>query len=260
MSSASNESLYREVARKLRDKIRDGVYPLGEKIPTEVELAEELGVNRVLVNRALRVLRAEGWVRTHRGVGTFVRDFMPITRETPRRFNRARREQGGARGAFAGELAEQDLGYETRTVVERVRPPQHVADVLGVSAEEISVVMRARYMSVKAPAGRTVPYQIAITYVPLEIAEGTAIEEEDTGIGGLSSRLADLDQAQAELDDTIEVRPPEPEEEFLGLNEDQRVFDIFHIGETRDGRPVKVTTFVIPTHLSKLRYRVQLKD
>jgi GntR family transcriptional regulator len=256
MSSASNESLYREVARKLRSKIKDGVYPLGSKLPTEVELAEELGVNRVTVNRALATLRAEGWTRTHRGVGTFVRDFMPITRETPRRFSRAQREQGGARGAFAGEMAEQDLSYETRTVVERVRPPQYVADVLGVSAEKISVVMRARYMSLKAPAGRTVPYQIAITYVPLEIAEGTA----DTGVGGLSSRLAELDQAQAELEDTIEVRPPEPEEEFLGLNEDQRVFDILHIGETRDGRPVKVTTFVIPTHLSKLRYRVQLKD
>ncbi|WP_425568812.1 GntR family transcriptional regulator, partial [Nonomuraea antimicrobica] len=47
MSSASNESLYREVARKLRNKIKDGVYPLGSKLPTEVELAEELGVNRV---------------------------------------------------------------------------------------------------------------------------------------------------------------------------------------------------------------------
>ncbi len=262
MSSASNESLYREVARTLRDKIRDGVYPLGEKIPTEVELAEELGVNRVLVNRALRVLRAEGWVRTHRGVGTFVRDLMPITRETPARFSRSRREQGGAHGAFASETAEQDLSYDTRTVIERVQPPHHVADLLGVSAEEVSVVMRARYMSVKAtPDGRTVPYQIAITYVPLSIAEGTAIEEEDTGVGGVSSRLADLDHTQARLVEMIEVRPPEPDEaKFLALTEDHRVFDLIHLGITRDGQVVKVTTFVIPTHLAKLRYQVELED
>lgn len=259
MSSAS-ESLYREVATKVRDRITTAVYALGSKLPTEVELAEELGVNRMTVNRALAVLRAEGWVRVHRGVGTFVRDFLPVTRETPDRFSRARRELGGARDVLAGEVAEQDLSYDTRTVIERVRPPQEVADLLEVRAEEVSVVMRVRYVSVKAgPAGRTVPYQIAITYMPLSSAKGTAID--DAGAEGASSQLAKHDHALGEVDELVEVRRPEPEEaEFLALNEDQRVYGILRLGAGWNGRIEEVTTFAIPTHLARLRYRVRLED
>jgi len=262
MSSARSTSRFREVANDIRDKIQTGVYPRGERLPTEVELAEEYGVTRVTVNKAFNVLRSEGWVRTHRGVGTIVRDIPPLLRDASVRHTRTHRERGGARGAFSAELADRDYRMDTRTIVDRVRPPEHVAELLGVSADEVSTVMRARHMTiVPEPDARPVPYQIAVSYVPLEIAGGTPIEEGDTGVGGLSSRLADLGQTQAEIEEIIDVRPPEPEEmDFLGVTEDQRVFDILHIGWTGDGRAVKVTVFVIPTHMVRLRYRMPLEE
>jgi GntR family transcriptional regulator len=137
-----------------------------------------------------------------------------------------------------------------------------VADILGLDPGEVTTLMRARYMAVKPAAGaRSVPYQIAISYIPLAIAEGTPFEDEDTGAGGISSRLADLGQAQAEIEETIEVRPPEPDEiDFLGVTEDQRVYDILHIARNRAGQPVKVTVYTIPTHLARLRYRFALEE
>jgi GntR family transcriptional regulator len=247
MSSARSTSRFREVANDIRNKIKTGVYPRGERLPTEVELAEEHGVTRVTVNKAFNVLRSEGWVRTHRGVGTIVRDIPPLLRDASVRHTRTHRERGGARGAFSAELADRDYRMDTRTIVERVRPPEHVAELLGVSAGEVSTVMRARHMTiVPEPDARPVPYQIAVS---------------DTGVGGLSSRLADLGHAQAEIEEVIDVRPPEPEEmDFLGVTEDQRVFDILHVGWTGDGRAVKVTVFVIPTHMVRLRYRMPLEE
>ncbi|TYB71276.1 GntR family transcriptional regulator [Nonomuraea sp. PA05] len=261
-SSERGASIYRELARDIRNKIKNSVYPLGKKLPTEVDLAEEYGVTRVTVNRALAILRAEGWVRVHRGVGTIVRDIPPLIRDASARHSRSHRERGGARGAFAAELADRDYKMDTRNIIDRVRPPQNVADILGVSSAEVSTVMRARYMKiVPAPDGRSIPYQIAVSYIPLAIAEGTQIEDEDTGVGGISSRLADLGRAQASIEETVDVRPPEPEEmNFLEVTEDQRVYEILHVGEDDDGQPVKVTVFVIPTHLTKLRYRMRLED
>lgn len=244
MSSGSNQG-YREVARRIRERIKQGVYPLGKQLPTEVELAEELGVNRVTVNRALAILRAEGWIRTHRGVGTFARDFMPIIRARSSSSNQTRRKRTGIHPA--GELSETDLIYDTRIVTEHIQPAKNIADLLGVSSGEVSVLAETRYISVKnAPGERIVPYQIAVTYVPLRIEELPAQAEE--GVRG---------HEPDDREDTIEVRPPEAEElSFLKLNEDQRVYDILQLGFSDDGRVKAVSRTAIPTHLARLRYDI----
>lgn len=44
----------------------------GDKLPNEMELSEELGVSRITLREAIRMLRARGVVEVRRGVGTFV--------------------------------------------------------------------------------------------------------------------------------------------------------------------------------------------
>jgi GntR family transcriptional regulator len=123
--------------------------------------------------------------------------------------------------------------------------------VLGVSSDDEGVVIRARRFH-----ANQVPIQSVTSYIPLTIAAGTAIEETDTGVGGLSSRLAELGHAQAEIEENITVRLPSPDEAtFLQLSEDQRVYEIFHIGLTTDDAPVKVTIYTMPVHQWNLRYR-----
>lgn len=61
-----------QLAETLRQRILDSTYPLGSRMPTEVDLIEETGYARDTVRAAVRVLRESGWVTVTHGLGTFV--------------------------------------------------------------------------------------------------------------------------------------------------------------------------------------------
>jgi DNA-binding FadR family transcriptional regulator len=55
------------VTERLRRAIHIGTYLPGDKLPPERTLAQQLGVSRMTVREAIRVLRAEGYVSSRRG-------------------------------------------------------------------------------------------------------------------------------------------------------------------------------------------------
>lgn len=61
----------------LRESLRIAVDPPGAKLPSRAELARRHGVSPETVRRALGLLQDEGYVRTIRGVGTFVAEKQP---------------------------------------------------------------------------------------------------------------------------------------------------------------------------------------
>lgn len=63
---------YQRVAETLRGRIRDGLYRVGDCIPTAAELEAIFGVSSITVRKALEVMRNEGLVEGRRGVGTVV--------------------------------------------------------------------------------------------------------------------------------------------------------------------------------------------
>ncbi len=56
-------------------KIANGTWKKGEKIPSEIELARDLGVSRVTLKMALQKLNTLGIIETRVGEGSFVCDF-----------------------------------------------------------------------------------------------------------------------------------------------------------------------------------------
>jgi GntR family transcriptional repressor for pyruvate dehydrogenase complex len=60
---------YEQIADQLRELILVGKLKPGMRLPTEVELALQLGVGRSTVREALRQLSAEGLIRTAKGTG-----------------------------------------------------------------------------------------------------------------------------------------------------------------------------------------------
>ena len=66
------------VADRLSELIVHGRFTPGEKLPSEISLAEELNVSRTTLREALRILSTRGLVEVRRGVGTFVTESRSI--------------------------------------------------------------------------------------------------------------------------------------------------------------------------------------
>jgi len=61
-----------ELVEALGERIRDGRYGVGDKLPTEAAIMGEFGVSRTVVREAISKLQAAGLVETKHGIGTFV--------------------------------------------------------------------------------------------------------------------------------------------------------------------------------------------
>ena len=70
----SDVPLYVQIADSLLDRIESGRLLPGDRLPAERELSEGLGVNRLTLRRALRVLESQGLLIRRQGSGTFVAD------------------------------------------------------------------------------------------------------------------------------------------------------------------------------------------
>jgi GntR family transcriptional regulator len=249
MPAQRPRSQARQLADDLRDAIVRGTYPPGSTFPSTPTLAADHNLSLHTVNRALQILRGEGLVRVQRGKGTIVRDVPTLTRHTTNRYAQAERERGDARGAFDAEI--RAMGFEPRSElvqVGRIKPPQEVADALGLGGKE--ALIRKRHMY----AGET-PVQFATSYIPYSIARGTQIEQRDTGPGGTYSRLTEAGHGPVRFQDTISLRLPSAEEaEFLRVSPEQHVLTVFHVAFAEGDLPVEVTTHVHPPHQWRLVY------
>ena len=75
-----NKNLSEKVANEILQMILDGHLKSGEKLPSEPELANQLGISRGILREALTILSVKGFVKRTPGHGTFIRD-LPETSE-----------------------------------------------------------------------------------------------------------------------------------------------------------------------------------
>ena len=72
LDEQSRAPLYQQLRRALRDAIEDNRLAAEEALPPERELAEEFGVSRITIRKALDALVSEGMLTRRQGAGTFV--------------------------------------------------------------------------------------------------------------------------------------------------------------------------------------------
>jgi DNA-binding FadR family transcriptional regulator len=71
-SLARPDNLPDEIAQQIRQKILSQAFEPGQRLPTELELAQRFAVSRNVVREAIARLKLSGYVETRRGVGSFV--------------------------------------------------------------------------------------------------------------------------------------------------------------------------------------------
>jgi DNA-binding FadR family transcriptional regulator len=126
MSGANTPRLYQQVATTLEQAITQGQYQPGQRLASERDLAEELGVSRPTVRRAVIALEMRGLLESRQGSGIYVRRTTVAVPPPPRELDIGAFDQAEARRLFEGEVAalaatlitDEELAYLEALVVE----------------------------------------------------------------------------------------------------------------------------------------------
>lgn len=196
----ARDSFWMRIASELADAIGAGIYPPGQRLPSEHALAEQFGVNRHTVRRSLASLCSQGLVRITQGSGTYVEDFavdLVLGKRT-------RHQQGLAQAGLRGSLV--------LLQAQSVRATAALAAALQVPARSPLLLLRVLGQA----EGQ--PLHVSERYFPLPRFEGLAAVVRETGsitAGFAAHGVADYTRREsritAELPDTAvaaELRQP----------------------------------------------------
>ncbi|GAA2135872.1 FadR/GntR family transcriptional regulator [Actinomadura napierensis] len=156
LSPVPSGSTVDAVLDQLQHEVSGGSWPVGERIPGELDLAAQLGVSRPAVREAIRALSHCGVLEVRRGDGTYVRssaDPRPLL--------------GGVAHATARDVFEVQLAYDVQAarLAARRRTP---ADL-----ERLEELLRARDAATGADEHGAAEFGAADARFHLGVAEAT---------------------------------------------------------------------------------------
>ncbi|OLT23913.1 GntR family transcriptional regulator [Actinomadura sp. CNU-125] len=233
MTRADERPPYEQMAANVRARIMAGDLPPGTQLPSTARLVEEFGVSNTTVQKALAVLKGEGYLTSRQGKGVFVRDRQPF--------------RVGADTYF--EPTPGGYSYELLEVAE-TKASREVAEAFGLENGE-RVLMRRRLLR---HAGR--PVELDRSYYPLELAHGTDLAGQGRIRGGAPRVLAELDLPQRYHLDAVSARMPTTEEADLLSLPNVPVIRQFRVVYSDGDRPVEASILVKGSHLYELQYRL----
>lgn len=147
---------YQEIVNYIKEKIETNAWPVGYKLPREVDLCAEFDVSRTTIRRALSILVVAGQLQRIKGTGTFVTD----TKINISIFIKS----------FAEEL--RDRGMNLVTEVLEFRPiiaDASVAEQLQIASGKQAIKLcRLRYGEGNFDTG---PIVLTTSYFPYDVGE-----------------------------------------------------------------------------------------
>jgi GntR family transcriptional regulator len=241
---------YRQIAEQLRAAIDSGSLRAGDRLPSEAELTKHYGVARMTARQAIQELRTEGRVVAEHGRGVFVRQPAPVRRLASDRFARKHREAGKA--AFIAEAEKAGVRPRVDQIeITRGEPAADVRERLRISDSDKVLVRSRRYLADDRPI------ELAVSSLPLAIADGTPIAEPDTGPGGIYARLEEAGHTLDHFVEEVTARMPTADERRrLELADGVPVLVVVRTAYDTAGTPVEVCDTVKAAPAYVLEYDV----
>lgn len=239
------------IAAHLRTMILSGDMVPGEQLPVTGKLIEQYGTSNVTIQRALNILKNEGYLEGQKGRGVYVRSRAPQT-IVPASYMAPSTDGEPYRWVAEAAKRSQRGGSKILEVSE-VQPPARVARALGLLEGGLAV-MRHRVMLLDDE-----PVELARSYYPPEVALGTRLADRRKIPGGSPTLLAEMGLRPCEQADEIVARPATTEEYVaLELPGDVPVLETFRVVYSEGRRPVEVSVLVKGCHLYKLGYHLPI--
>lgn len=225
---------YRQIADHLRAAIDAGQLHPGDQLPSEAELTRHYSVARMTARQAIQELRTEGRVVAEHGRGVFVRQPAPVRRLASDRFARRHRDAGQA--AFLAEAEKAGVRPAIDQIeVCRAAAPESIRERLRLTDGEQVVIRSRRYLADARPI------ELAVSSLPLSIAEGTPIVETNTGPGGIYARLEEAGHTLGRFVEEVTARMPTTDERRrLELPDGVPVLVVVRTAYDTAGLPVEV--------------------
>ena len=144
--------IYLQVKSYILEKIKAGDYKPGNKLPTERELAQELGISRNTVSAAYKELLLEGTLEARQGRGTFLRN---------------QSEEGGSSGAT--EVS----GSKRERVLRVIDTAMAKAIEIGFTLDQFAAIVsiRAQEKTIAVRSMRVAIVGCAVEYIKRYIAQ-----------------------------------------------------------------------------------------
>lgn len=226
---------YAQVVTAIQERILSGTYPLGSLMPTEAQLGAEFDVSRATVVRALQLLKADGWVESQQGRGTYVRGELAGP-ELVRR------------GVELFTAREQSAQLSTVLHAGPAVPPPVVASALGLP-DRSEAFLRRRLVSAE---GETI--ELVSAWFPLAVAQGTGLDSPEPLTEGTRAHLERRKRVSiTRVNERISARAASAEEtRIMDLPRRVPVLDLLVTGYDNAGQPVQAVVVVLPADRHEL--------
>jgi GntR family transcriptional regulator len=243
------QAKYQEIAERLRDQIDSGALQPGERLPSEPDLVKLFDASRNTVRLAIASLTNSGLVVTRQGLGTFVNEpAVPFTAL----LSRVKTQPAGqSSSTLLPEVSNIDEEPQTsHQVVEKSPSSPSVAEKLEIEPGE-RVVIRRRHGSIGG-----VPWMMMASYFPLDIAEGTPLEQAGDIVSGSIQLLADLGYVQLGFVDEIGSRMPNAREfAYFGVSTGTPMIVVNRTAYSKE-RPIRLTRYIYRGDRVRLTHEV----
>jgi GntR family transcriptional regulator len=195
--------LYVQIRESIRKDIHEGRLTIGQKLPPEEELAQQFGVSRMTMRRALNDLVEEGLLYRKQGIGTFV-SRPQIDRDHTRLTN------------FFESAKEKGINASIRVLIADIVPSHlKVANALGLEEGELVIRIKTLRLADDVPVSvvdHYVPYKFFPRLLDCDLEAGHLwdfLEEfgfrVKAAVQTVYAREADL-----ELSELLKINPGEP--------------------------------------------------
>jgi len=150
----ADKPIYQQIAEDLADRIRAGGFAVGDRLPSERDLADQLGISRMTVRQAFKSLTDAGLIESRIGRGCFV--------ARPKVDQRLQRLTG-----FSEDMAR--LGRRAASVILR----QAVIPAIGEAREALGVAEGAPLVLLeRVRLADAVPMAFEVTWLNAALVPG----------------------------------------------------------------------------------------
>ncbi|AUG79822.1 GntR family transcriptional regulator [Kitasatospora sp. MMS16-BH015] len=240
----TNDPPYLRIADQLRQRVTDGEWEVGERLPSRATLGKELGVGPNVVQRAMELLISEGLLHGVAGSGTFVKARSP----------RHRMLRSHHTPPLYTDLRSVPPGTPTVDSTSDVKASEEIAARLGIDPGDLITRTSYDYLI----DGKTM--QVITSWEPQYLTRGTPIAFPTLG----PLRHKSVVERMAAIGITVEraVERPRPAlagREYsvrLGTSASEPVTLIERTYYDVEGRAVETADFVVPDSRWEIYYEL----